>query len=148
MFDLPRSSWDDYDKKLISKGGGVFPRSQKSIPLSPEAQALLGLSQPEIDPSGLISAILKAPADLLWFGGIGTYVKAAGQNNAEVGDPANDALRVDAEDLRVRAVGEGANLGVTQAASTAFAAKGRSEEHTFELQTLMRISYAGFCLKK
>ncbi|WOF43835.1 NAD-glutamate dehydrogenase [Sphingopyxis indica] len=124
MFDLPRSSWDDYDKKLISKGGGVFPRSQKSIPLSPEAQALLGLSQPEIDPSGLISAILKAPADLLWFGGIGTYVKAAGQNNAEVGDPANDALRVDAEDLRVRAVGEGANLGVTQAARIAFAAKG------------------------
>jgi len=124
MFDLPRSSWDDYDKKLISKGGGVFPRSQKSIALTPEVQAMLGLSQSEIDPSGLISAILKAPADLLWFGGIGTYVKAAGQNNAEVGDPANDALRVDAEDLRVRAVGEGANLGVTQAARIAFAAKG------------------------
>ena len=87
-------------------------------------QALLGLSVAEIDPAGLISAILRAPADLLWFGGIGTYVKAAGQNNAEVGDPANDALRVDAEDLRVRAVGEGANLGVTQAARIAFAAKG------------------------
>ncbi|HET6525248.1 NAD-glutamate dehydrogenase [Sphingopyxis sp.] len=124
MFNLPRSSWDDYDKKLISKGGGVFPRSQKSIPLSPEVQALLGLSVSEIDPSSLISAILKAPVDLLWFGGIGTYVKAASQNNAEVGDPANDALRVDAEDLRVKAVGEGANLGVTQAARIAFSAKG------------------------
>jgi len=124
MFNLPRSSWEDYDKKLISKGGGVFPRSQKSIPLTAEVQAVLGLSQAEIEPGALISAILKAPADLLWFGGIGTYVKAASQNNAEVGDPANDALRVDAEDLRVRAVGEGANLGVTQAARIAFSAKG------------------------
>jgi glutamate dehydrogenase len=124
MFALPRSSWEDYDKKLISKGGGIFPRSQKSIPLTPEVQELLGLSQSEIEPGALISAILKAPADLLWFGGIGTYVKAASQNNAEVGDPANDALRVDAEDLRVRAVGEGANLGVTQAARIAFSAKG------------------------
>jgi len=124
MFALPRSSWDDYDKTLISKGGGVFPRSQKSIPLTPEVQAVLGLSQAEIEPGALISAILKAPADLLWFGGIGTYVKAASQNNAEVGDPANDALRVDAEDLRVRAVGEGANLGVTQAARIAFSEKG------------------------
>ena len=124
LFKLPRSSWDDYDRKLISKGGGVFPRSQKSIPLSPEVQALLGLSVAELDPASLISAILKAPVDLLWFGGIGTYLKAASQNNAEVGDPANDALRVDAEDLRVRVVGEGANLGVTQAARIAFAAKG------------------------
>jgi len=124
MFNLPRSSWADYNAKLISKGGGIFPRSQKSIPLSPEVQALLGLSVSEIDPGSLISATLKAPADLLWFGGIGTYVKAASQNNAEVGDPANDALRVDAEDLRVRAVGEGANLGTTQAARIAFSAKG------------------------
>jgi glutamate dehydrogenase len=124
LFRLPRSSWDDYDKTLISKGGGVFPRSQKSIPLTPEVQALLGLSAAEIDPLSLISAILKAPVDLLWFGGIGTYLKAAAQNNADVGDPANDALRVDAEDLRVRVVGEGANLGVTQAARIAFAAKG------------------------
>ncbi|MHA4838820.1 NAD-glutamate dehydrogenase [Sphingopyxis sp. MSC1_008] len=124
MFNLPRSSWADYDAKLISKGGGIFPRSQKSIPLSPEVQALLGLSVSEIDPGSLISAILKAPVDLLWFGGIGTYVKAAAQNNAEVGDPANDALRVDAEDLRVKAVGEGANLGTTQAARIAFSAKG------------------------
>ncbi len=124
MFDLPRSSWDDYNKKLISKGGGVFPRSQKSIPLTAEAKELLGLSVDAIDPVGLISAILKAPVDLFWFGGIGTYVKAASQNNAEVGDPANDALRVDAEDMRVRAIGEGANLGVTQAARIAFASRG------------------------
>ncbi len=124
MFNLPRSSWADYNEKLISKGGGIFPRSQKSIPLSPEVQAMLSLSVSEIDPGSLISAILKAPADLLWFGGIGTYVKAASQNNAEVGDPANDALRVDAEDLRVKAVGEGANLGTTQAARIAFSAKG------------------------
>src|SRR3546814_15259883 len=81
MFNLPRSSWADYDAKLISKGGGIFPRSQKSIPLSAEVQALLGLSVSEIDPSSLISAILKAPVDLVWFGGIGTYVKAASQNN-------------------------------------------------------------------
>src|SRR3546814_1481972 len=127
MFNLPRSSWADYDAKLISKGGGIFPRSQKSIPLSPEVQALLGLSVSEIDPSSLISAILKAPVDLVWFGGIGTYVKAASQNNAEVGDPANDALRVDAEDLRVKA---------------------RPEEHTSELQSLITISYAVFRLKK
>ncbi|MBY4635528.1 NAD-glutamate dehydrogenase [Sphingopyxis sp. XHP0097] len=124
MFALPRSSWDDYDKKLISKGGGVFPRSQKSIPLTPEVKAMLGVDVDATDPSTLISAILKAPVDLLWFGGIGTYVKAASQNNAEVGDPANDALRVDAEDLQVKAIGEGANLGVTQAARIAFAAKG------------------------
>ncbi|GAO80232.1 MULTISPECIES: NAD-glutamate dehydrogenase domain-containing protein [unclassified Sphingopyxis] len=124
MFNLPRSSWADYNEKLISKGGGIFPRSQKSITLTPEVQAMLGLSVSEIDPGSLISAILKAPADLLWFGGIGTYVKAASQNNAEVGDPANDALRVDAEDLRVKAVGEGANLGTTQAARIAFSAKG------------------------
>ena len=124
MFNLPRSSWADYNAKLISKGGGIFPRSQKSIPLTLEVQALLGLSVSEIDPVSLISAILKAPVDLLWFGGIGTYVKAASQNNAEVGDPANDALRVDAEDLRVKAVGEGANLGTTQAARIAFSAKG------------------------
>src|SRR5690606_19139194 len=103
---------------------GVFPRSQKSIALTPEVQAALGLSVSEIEPTALISAILKAPVDLLWFGGIGTYLKAASQNNAEVGDPANDALRVDAEDLRVRVVGEGANVGVTQAARIAFAMRG------------------------
>ena len=124
LFALPRSSWADYDAKLISKGGGVYPRSQKAIPLSPEARAALGIAEDSMDPAALMSAILKAPADLLWFGGIGTYVKAAAENNAEVGDPANDRLRVDAEQLRVRAVGEGANLGITQAARIAFSMRG------------------------
>jgi glutamate dehydrogenase len=121
MFALPRSSWADYDAKLISKGGGIYPRTQKQITLSPEARAVLGIEAETIEPAALLSAILRAPADLLWFGGIGTYVKAAAQNNAEVGDPANDRIRVDAETLRVKAVGEGANLGVTQAARIAFA---------------------------
>ena len=116
MFKLPRSSWDDYDKKLISKGGGVFPRSAKSIPLSPEAKSALGI---EIDataltPTELMSAILKAPVDLLWNGGIGTYVKCSLESNADVGDRANNALRVDGRELRCRAVGEGGNLGMTQ----------------------------------
>lgn len=124
MFALPRSSWADYNPELISKGGGVFPRTEKSIPLSAEVQAMLGLDVPEIDPTGLISAILKAQVDLLWFGGIGTYVKAASESHVDVGDPANDRLRVNAEQLRAKAVGEGANLGVTQAARIAFASHG------------------------
>ena len=124
LFKLPRSSWDDYDKSLISEGGGVFPRSMKSIPLSPEMKALLDVGNDEMDPASLISAILQSPNDLLWFGGIGTYVKAAAQSNGEVGDTANDALRVNAEELRVKVVGEGANLGVTQAARIAYALNG------------------------
>jgi len=124
MFNLPRSSWADYDAKLISKGGGIFPRNQKSIMLGPEVQAMLGLSVSAADPATLISAILRAEVDLFWFGGIGTYVKAAAQNNAEVGDPANDRLRINAEELRCKAIGEGANLGVTQAARIVFAAHG------------------------
>ncbi|WP_174293280.1 NAD-glutamate dehydrogenase domain-containing protein, partial [Sphingomonas bacterium] len=126
LFALPRSSWADYDAALISAGGGVWSRSEKTIPLSPETCAVLGVTATSLEPTQLISAILKAPADLLWFGGIGTYVKAAAENNASVGDPANDRLRVDAEALRVTAIGEGANLGVTQAARIAFALrKGR-----------------------
>ena len=124
MFALPRSSWADYDKSLISPGGGVFARTDKVITLSPEAKAVLGITDAQLDPGTLIGAILKAPADLLWFGGIGTYVKAAAENNVQVGDPANDRLRVDAEDLRVTAIGEGANLGITQAARIAFAQRG------------------------
>jgi len=124
LFKLPRSSWDDYDKGLISQGGGVFARSLKSIPLSAEMQAIIGTSETAMEPAALISALLKAEADLLWFGGIGTYIKAANQNNAEVGDAANDRLRVDAEELRVKVIGEGANLGVTQAARIAFALRG------------------------
>jgi glutamate dehydrogenase len=124
LFNLPRSSWDDYDKALISAGGGVFPRTQKVIPLSPEMRALLDLTVEEIDPAGLISAILKAPVDLLWFGGIGTYIKAKAENNAEVGDPGNDAIRVNAADLRAKAIGEGANLAITQAARIEFSQEG------------------------
>ncbi len=124
MFALPRSSWADYDASLISKGGGVFARTDKIVKLSPQVQATLGVTVSEMEPGALISAILKAPADLLWFGGIGTYVKAASEANVAVGDPANDRLRVNAEDLRVIAIGEGANLGVTQAARIAFSARG------------------------
>ena len=124
MFALPRSSWEDYDKKLISKGGGVFARSLKDIPLSPEVRAMLGIEAPSIDPDGLITAILKADVDLLWFGGIGTYVKGEAENNVQVGDPANDALRVDGSELRVRVIGEGANLGTTQAGRIEFALAG------------------------
>ena len=124
MFDLPRSSWEDYDKGLISQGGGVYPRSAKSITLSSEAQAMLGLDSAEIEPEALITAILKARVDLLWFGGIGTYIKASHEGNADVGDPANDALRVNACDVGARVVGEGANLGTTQAGRIEFALKG------------------------
>ncbi|MFO1254712.1 MAG: NAD-glutamate dehydrogenase [Sphingomonadaceae bacterium] len=124
MFALPRSSWDDYDKQLISKGGGVFARSLKEIPLSPEVRAMLGLEVEAIDPDSLITAVLKAEVDLLWFGGIGTYVKAATENNVQVGDPANDALRIDGGDVRAKVIGEGANLGCTQAGRIEFALKG------------------------
>ncbi|WP_343124846.1 NAD-glutamate dehydrogenase [Lysobacter antibioticus] len=116
MFKLPRSSWDDYDKKLISKGGGVYPRSAKSIPLSPEIKAALGIegAVAAMSPVELMSAILKAPVDLLWNGGIGTYVKASSESNADVGDRANNGLRVNGSDLRCKTVGEGGNLGLTQ----------------------------------
>ncbi|WP_174298951.1 NAD-glutamate dehydrogenase domain-containing protein, partial [Sphingomonas bacterium] len=124
LFALPRSSWADYDPALISPGGGAWARTEKAVPLSPPVRAMLGVAATELEPAALIAAILRAPADLLWFGGIGTYVKAAAENNASVGDPANDRLRVDAEQLRVRAVGEGANLGLTQAARIAFAGRG------------------------
>ena len=124
LFKLPRSSWDDYDKALISPGGGVFPRSQKAIPLTPQAQAALGTSATTLSPSELIVAILRAPVDLLWFGGIGTYVKAASESNADVGDRANDAHRIDGGAIGAKVVGEGANLGLTQAGRIEYAAGG------------------------
>ncbi|WP_379922924.1 NAD-glutamate dehydrogenase [Erythrobacter sp. R86502] len=124
MFELPRSSWEDYDASLISKGGGVFPRSAKSIKLSKQARDVLGIDDKTIEPEALISAILRSPVDLMWFGGIGTYVKAAQENNIQVGDPANDGLRVDATEMRARVIGEGANLGVTQAGRIAFSLAG------------------------
>ena len=124
MFDLPRSSWADYDKSLISKGGGVFERSAKSIPLTPEVKALTGLTEDAVTPDALMKALLGAEADLLWFGGIGTYIKASTQSHADVGDKSNDALRVDANDLKAKIIAEGANLGVTQAGRIEFARKG------------------------
>ncbi|WP_206858940.1 NAD-glutamate dehydrogenase domain-containing protein [Lysobacter changpingensis] len=116
MFKLPRSSWDDYDRSLISKGGGIYPRSAKSIPLSAEAKTALGIDPTitAMSPAELLSAILKAPVDLLWNGGIGTYVKATSETNADVGDRANNALRVNGRELRCKVVGEGGNLGMTQ----------------------------------
>jgi glutamate dehydrogenase len=124
LFKLPRSSWDDFNPALISKGGGVFARSMKTIPLTKAVRAALGIEASELEPEALISAILKSPVDLLWFGGIGTYIKASAENNAQVGDPANDSLRVDGIDLRAKVIGEGANLGVTQAARIEFALNG------------------------
>ncbi len=124
MFALPRSSWDDYDRSRISAGGGVFARSLKSVPLSPEVQAMLGVTAASLSPSELITAILKMQTDLLWFGGIGTYIKASGENNADAGDRANDAHRIDGADVGARVIGEGANLGVTQAGRIEFAQKG------------------------
>ncbi|QIL01773.1 NAD-glutamate dehydrogenase [Sphingomonas sinipercae] len=124
LFDLPRSSWDDYDRSKISRGGGVFPRTQKEISLSKEAQAALGIETATIDPASLMNLILRSQVDLLWFGGIGTYVKSSDQLHSEVGDPANDAIRADANQLRVRVIGEGANLGITQAARIEFSEHG------------------------
>ncbi len=118
MFALPRSSWADYDPALISPGGGVWPRSVKSVPVSPQARAILGLDTTvsALPPDELISAILGAPVDLLWNGGIGTYVKASYESHGDAGDRSNDAVRIDAPRLRARVVGEGGNLGLTQAA--------------------------------
>jgi glutamate dehydrogenase len=124
MFDLPRSSWDDYDRSTLSKGAMIVPRSQKSITLTDEARAALGIDVTELDPASLISAILKSPVDLIWFGGIGTYVKASSQSNADVGDTANDVLRVDASAIKARVIGEGANLAITQAARIEFSEHG------------------------
>ena len=126
LFELPRSSWADYDTGLISAGGGVWPRSAKSVPISPQAAAVLGLepSVTALSPDQLISAILMAPVDLLWNGGIGTYVKATGQSHADVGDRSNDAVRVDASALGVKVIGEGGNLGLTQEARIEYALAG------------------------
>jgi glutamate dehydrogenase len=114
MFKLPRSSWADYDASLISLGGGVWARSEKSIPISPQARTALGIEADRLAPTELLSAILKAPVDLLYNGGIGTYVKASTETHADVGDRANDALRINGRDLRCKVVGEGGNLGFTQ----------------------------------
>ena len=116
LFALPRSSWADYDASLLSPGGGVHSRTAKSVPISPQVRARLGLPDgtTSLSPDELVRAVLLAPVDLFWNGGIGTYVKAATETHAAVGDKANDAVRVDGADLRVRVVGEGGNLGLTQ----------------------------------
>ncbi len=114
LFGLPRSSWADYDRRLISAGGGVFSRGAKSIPLSPEVRALIGIDKAEAPPFEVMSAILKAPVGLLWFGGIGTYIRARQETDDEVGDRANEAIRITGADVRAKVIGEGANLGVTQ----------------------------------
>ncbi len=124
LFALPRSGWDDYDRKLVSRGGGVFARSAKSIPLSSEAQALLGLTQAAATPQDVIRAILRMPVDLLWNGGIGTYVKSRAESNAEAGDRTNDAVRINGAELRARVVGEGGNLGFTQKGRVEYALAG------------------------
>ena len=126
LFNLPRSSWTDYKEELISRGGGIYSRQAKQIELSAEAQAVLGTDQEKLTPTALISVILKAPVDLLWNGGIGTYVKAKTQTNAEAADRANDYLRVNGNELRVRVVGEGGNLGFTQRARIEFARFGNN----------------------
>jgi glutamate dehydrogenase len=124
MFALPRSTWADYDARLISQGGGIFERAAKSIPLSAEVKALTGLAKDAVTPDELLHALLKAEADLLWFGGIGTYVKSAAESHADVGDRANDAIRVNGRDLKAKVIGEGANLGMTQAGRIEFALAG------------------------
>ena len=116
LFELPRSSWEDYDSALISSGGGVYPRQAKSVPISPEVREALGLDAgvTKLSPPELLKAILRAPADLLYNGGIGTYVKATDETHGDVGDRANDAIRVNGNELRARVIGEGGNLGMTQ----------------------------------
>ena len=124
LFDLPRSAWSDYDGKLISAGGGVFPRSTKSIPLSPEMQRLLQSESASASPNEVIRALLRAEVDLLYFGGIGTYVRSADESDAEVGDRANDANRIAGGEIRAKVVGEGANLAVTQRGRIEYALTG------------------------
>ena len=124
LFALPRSSWEDYNPELISKGGGIWPRTAKSIQLSDEARAVLAIEGSRLTPNELMNAILKAPVDLLWNGGIGTYIKASTQAHSEVGDRANDNLRVNGREVRARVIGEGGNLGCTQLGRVEYALNG------------------------
>jgi glutamate dehydrogenase len=124
LFELPRSSWEDYDAALISSGGGVFRRSLKSIAITPQMKKRFAIEADQLTPNELISALLRAPVDLLWNGGIGTYIKASQQSHAECSDKANDALRVDARELRCRVIGEGGNLGMTQLARVEYSLHG------------------------
>lgn len=131
MFELPRSTWDDYNKELISAGGGVFSRAAKWLDISPEMKARFAISEDRMTPNDLINALLKAPVDLIWNGGIGTYVKASDESHAEVGDKANDGLRVNGNELRCRVLGEGGNLGFTQLGRMEFCANGGKSNTDF-----------------
>ncbi|HWA43873.1 MAG TPA: NAD-glutamate dehydrogenase domain-containing protein, partial [Hypericibacter adhaerens] len=124
LFNLPRSSWQDYNKDLISKGGGVYSRSLKTVPLFAEARKALGLGAEPVTPQEVMTAILKAEVDLLWFGGIGTYVRGSDESDAQVGDKANDAVRIAGREIRAKVVGEGANLAVTQKGRVEYALNG------------------------
>ncbi len=132
MFDLPRSSWEDYSPEALSAGGGVYPRKSKAVPLSPEARAMLGVG-PDAVVGGddVVRAIMRMEVDLLWMGGIGTYVKAREESNAEVGDKANDSVRVDASELRCRVLAEGANLAITDRGRAEFAKNGGQNYNAF-----------------
>ena len=123
LFNLDRSAWSDYQQKLISAGGGIYSRSDKQIPISPEVRAWLGIRAESLSPQALIRELLKAPVDLLWNGGIGTYVKASSESNDQVGDHGNDGLRVNGNELRCKVIGEGGNLGFTQRGRIEFALK-------------------------
>lgn len=125
LFNLPRSTWEDYDQKLISKGGGIFSRSQKNITLSNEIKEFLEVNDDSLTPDQLISAILKSKTDLLWNGGIGTYIKASYESNSEVSDKLTESVRVDASELRCKIIGEGGNLGITQRGRIEFSLMGR-----------------------
>lgn len=131
LFDLPRSSWADYDAKLISEGGGIFLRSAKSITITPQMKARFDIAADKLAPTELLNALLKAPVDLLWNGGIGTYVKSSKESHADVGDKANDALRVDGRELRAKVVGEGGNLGMTQLGRVEFGLHGGASNTDF-----------------
>ena len=135
LFKLPRSSWDDYSRKVISRGGGVWPRSAKSIPLSAEVQKLLDLTVPAATPQEVMRAILRMRVDLLWNGGIGTYVKATDETHAEVRDRANDAIRADGREIRAKVIGEGGNLGCTQRGRVEYAQSGGPEKTGGRLNT-------------
>ena len=124
LFDLPRSSWQDFDASLLSKGGGIFSRSKKSITLSDEIRRAIGTDEKQLSPNKLIQIILKAPVDLMWFGGIGTYIKSKNESHFDVGDRSNDAIRIDGREVRAKVVGEGANLGCTQLGRVEFARAG------------------------
>ena len=124
LFDTPRSSWTDYNRELISAGGGIFNRSAKSIKLTPEIKAALDITNDALPPNDLIRAILKAPVDLIWNGGIGTFVKSVKESNLDVGDRTNDSIRLDAPELRTRIIAEGGNLGMTQMARVEYSLRG------------------------